>query len=102
MPDDSRIDRVYAQVMRHHPYGWALYKKVTRRDMFPGSCGYFDPEGDWRGIADLNDPPELAKQGWKMPHDDMRFPQPPDSVVWGPKSSGSVNFNHVGGTIGAT
>lgn len=102
MPDESRIDRVYAQLMRHHPYGWALYKKITRRDMFPGSCGYFDSEGDWCGIADLNNRQDLAEQGWKMPDNRIGSTQPPQSVKWGPKISGSVKSNQVGGTIGAT
>ncbi|KAK5999137.1 hypothetical protein PT974_01526 [Cladobotryum mycophilum] len=103
MTDKSRLDRVYAQLMRHHPYGWALYKKVTKREIFPGSCGYFDPEGDWQTIVDLTGPSHnLVGQGWKVPCDKIHSTRSPESTTWGPKNSGSIESRSVGGTVGAT
>ncbi|KAL7933332.1 hypothetical protein V8C35DRAFT_305555 [Trichoderma chlorosporum] len=101
MPDNFRLDRAYAQLLRHHPYGWALYKKVTARDIHPGSCGYFDSDGDWRTLADLTSPKGLARQGWTTTDGNIIDDNHPESMIWGPKSSSSVQSTHIGGSVGA-
>lgn len=101
MTDKSRLDRVYAQLLRHHPYGWALYKKVTKRDVFPGCCGYFDTDGDWHGLVDLNAGPNLTSQGWMIPDAGIINEKSPESMTWGPKNSNSIQSNHFGGTLEA-
>lgn len=101
MSDESRLDRVYARLMLNHPYGWALYKKMTVRELRPGHCGYFDPDGDWHTLVDLTRPVEtLAREGWRAPNAQIRNDCMPESMVWGPKSSSSVRARRVGGTIG--
>ncbi|KAL7910080.1 hypothetical protein GGI35DRAFT_447809 [Trichoderma velutinum] len=102
MPDQSRLDRVYAGLLRQHPYGWALYKKLTRRDIFPGSCGYFDSDGDWHTLVDLIRQSELTSQGWSPPSQKISNNQPPQSMIWGPKVSGGISSSSVGGTVGST
>lgn len=102
MPGESRLDRVYARLMSNHPYGWALYKKVTAKDLRPGHCGFFDSDGDWYTLVDLTSPvQELALQGWEPPHAQIQN-RDPESMVWGPKSSSSVRAHQLGGTIGTT
>ncbi|KAM0470853.1 hypothetical protein ACHAPX_009727 [Trichoderma viride] len=100
MSGKSRLDRVYAQLMSDHPYGWGLYKKVTTRDLHPGSCGYFDPEGDWNTITDLSDPQNLTTQGWTIPDDQLHDSEGPKSATWGPKTSSAIRSCRIGGTAG--
>ncbi|RYP58987.1 hypothetical protein DL771_011041 [Monosporascus sp. 5C6A] len=103
MPDESRLDRVYARLMLNHPYGWALYKKITTKDVRPGYCGYFDPDSDWHTLVDLTSPAEeLAGQGWQAPDVGINNNKVPESMIWGPKSSSSVRTRQVGGTVGTT
>lgn len=102
MSGKSRLDRVYAQLMSDHPYGWGLYKKVTTRDLHPGSCGYFDSEGDWNTIIDLSDPQNLTTQGWTTPDDQLQDSEGPKSAIWGPKTSSSIRSCRIGGTAGGT
>ncbi|KAF3013211.1 hypothetical protein E8E14_005134 [Neopestalotiopsis sp. 37M] len=102
MPDNSRLDRVFAELLRHHAYGWALFKKVTAEDMHPGSCGYFDSEGDWVQAVDLTLPShDLLSEGWEAPEDRIHHDRAPVALIWGPKTSGEVHVNRMGGTFGA-
>ncbi|KAK4078310.1 uncharacterized protein Triagg1_3326 [Trichoderma aggressivum f. europaeum] len=101
MADKSRLDRVYAKLLSNHPYGWALYKKVTTQDMHPGSCGYFDSDGDWHTIVDLRSPDDLTTHGWALPDDRINEIRAPGSTRWGPKSSKSVQTICIGGTAKA-
>ncbi|EHK47297.1 hypothetical protein TRIATDRAFT_217898 [Trichoderma atroviride IMI 206040] len=87
--------------MRIHPYGWGLYKKVTTHDIHPGSCGYFDLEGDWKSIIDLSSEQDLISQGWKIPDDEIFDNNGPGSATWGPKTSSSVQSCSIGGTVKA-
>lgn len=95
----SRLDKLYARLMDDHPYGWALYKKVTTREIHPGSCGYFDSEGNWRSIADLSSPHDLTNQGWTVPDDGIHDGRGPVSMIWGPNCSKSIQStcNYIGG-----
>ncbi|KAK8036595.1 hypothetical protein PG991_001732 [Apiospora marii] len=103
MPDAYRLDKAFARLLRHHAYGWALFKKVAAKDMHPGSCGYFDPEGDWQPLVDLTRPSDdLLAEGWAAPDARLYHDEAPESLVWGPKSSRAVNANQSGGTAGAT
>ncbi|KAL7931986.1 hypothetical protein V8C35DRAFT_323246 [Trichoderma chlorosporum] len=88
--------------MSDHPYGWSLYKKVTARDLHPGSCGYFDSEGDWNTIVDLLDPQSLTAQGWTIADDELHNTEGPKSATWGPKISNSIRTCRIGGTVGPT
>jgi hypothetical protein len=102
MVEKTRLDRVYAQLLRNHPYGWALYKKTTTRDLHPGSCGYFDTDGDWKSLADLTRPDELIRSGWAVPEDPINRHGSSESLVWGPKNSRSVRSHCLGVTAGTT
>lgn len=101
MADKSRLDRVYAKLLSNHPYGWALYKKVTTQDMQPGSCGYFDSDGDWHTIVDLLSPDDLTIHGWALPDGKINELRTSGSTRWGPKSSKFVRTLCIGGTADA-
>ncbi|KAI5920111.1 hypothetical protein F4810DRAFT_449030 [Camillea tinctor] len=88
MANKSRIDRVFARLLMNHPYGWALYKKVSAKDLHPGTCGYFDSDGDWKILKIQN----------HLLDAESREPEP---LTWGPKSSESVVCRQIGGSIGA-
>ncbi|KAI1492281.1 hypothetical protein F5X96DRAFT_627545 [Biscogniauxia mediterranea] len=87
MTNKSRVDRVFARLLMNHPYGWALYKKVSAKDLRPGIVGYFDSEGDWKALKIQN----------HILDADSREPEP---LTWGPKSSESVVSRQIGGSIG--
>ncbi|KAM5343683.1 hypothetical protein ACJ41O_012220 [Fusarium nematophilum] len=103
MPNQSRLDRAFARLLMNHPYGWALYKKVTSKDLRPGTCGYFDVDGDWRTLVDLSsDDEDLLKAGWNAPSDPIkRGGRAPETLTWGPKNSTSVVSRQVGAEVGA-
>ena len=50
----TQLDHRYRQMMRHHPFGYALYKPVLRSNMKPGDAGIFNSGGFWTKILDLN------------------------------------------------
>lgn len=103
MRNKSRLDRVFAQLLQHHPYGWALYKKATTRDVHPGCCGYFDTDGDWHTLVDLMSSDEdLTQKGWKSPSDSFNSrDEEPQTLIWGPKTSKTVVSRQLGGEAGA-
>ncbi|KAL6412602.1 hypothetical protein AUP68_03806 [Ilyonectria robusta] len=103
MRNKSRLDRVFAQLLQHHPYGWALYKKATTREVHPGCCGYFDTDGDWHTLVDLTSSDEdLTQKGWKSPSDSFKSrDEEPQTLIWGPKTSKTVVSRQLGGEVGA-
>ncbi|GJC86508.1 hypothetical protein ColLi_09346 [Colletotrichum liriopes] len=100
MSKSSRVDRVYARLLLDHAYGWGLFKKFTTRDIHPGVCGYFDSDGDWHTLVDLNDADDLASQGWSTLDVPMNRDDKVDLMTWGPKKSGSVVARRTGITAG--
>lgn len=56
MAPKDRWDKVYADCFKDQPEGHALYKKVSVTELKPGTCGFFDEQGDWQMIADLIEP----------------------------------------------
>ena len=53
MRNRDRWDVVYADCFKNQPEGHALYKKLSITQLKPGTCGYFDDQGDWQQIEDL-------------------------------------------------
>ncbi len=92
MPGTGRLDELYAELLKDHPEGHALYKKCSGRDVKPGSCGYFDADGDWNSIVELHgkNHDALAANGWT----DLKgvtVSEDPGFVRWGPKTSRNVH-----------
>jgi hypothetical protein len=66
MPNKNRWDVIYANCFENQPEGHALYKKVSITQLEPGTCGYFDQQGDWQQIVDLTKPDELKEKGYSF------------------------------------
>ena len=102
MSHETRLDIVYSKLLLNHPEGWALYKKTSAAEIKPGSCGYFDDDGDWQGIVQLTDKAALSSSGWNLLEQDVQVSIDTGTVRWGPKHSELVSGYDVGGTVGAS
>lgn len=60
----ERHDVVFQNQFRNFPEGHALYLPVPSAAMKPGTCGYFDHNGDWQTIVQLTDSGALEHGGW--------------------------------------
>lgn len=95
MSPQTGLDRTYRQMMRNHPFGYALYKPVRQSSMKPGTCGYFNDSGFWTKLFDLND-------SFSLSYHDLGDAQgtnsePRDSgITWDPKVSRGASKVDVG------
>ena len=88
MVNNERLDRAFANALINHPYGWALWKKMTRDedpDFAPGCVGWMNSTGDWCFMEKIAD--ALAT--------------PKNMGSWGPKYSRKVDMLRIGGTGGS-
>ena len=47
------LREVYSKEMEFHGFGHGLYKPMAADDIQPPCCGFFDRNGDWNLIANL-------------------------------------------------
>ncbi|KZF19065.1 hypothetical protein L228DRAFT_53304 [Xylona heveae TC161] len=80
----------YAERMKNHPFGFALYKPTSNTILKPGSVGYFDGSGFWNPITDLTNKDALKRRNLKEPGELSRAPRE-EIKGWGPKVSTKVN-----------
>jgi len=73
------LNRIYANEMQDHPYGYALYQPVFNNIIKPGAAGFFTAEGFWSPLADLTDPESLNAAGLKPPKHALS-PAPPQEL----------------------
>ncbi|WKT52379.1 hypothetical protein QSH57_002893 [Fusarium oxysporum f. sp. vasinfectum] len=78
------LDLKYAELMRAHPFGTALYLPIPSSQFQPGFIGYFDATGAWNPIGDLTSssslPPGLSSiDGTTLKR------APSQKQMWGPK-----------------
>ncbi|KAI9663916.1 MAG: hypothetical protein M1821_007407 [Bathelium mastoideum] len=57
------LHKQYAKCMKKRSEGHALYRNISATRLKPGTCGYFDNDGDWQVIVHATDAAELQKQG---------------------------------------
>jgi hypothetical protein len=88
--DIKRLNKVYADEMKNHPYGYGLYQPPFSTVIKPGSVGYFDKLGFWSPIADLTDPASLSAAGLQPPRQKLSK-APSQKQIWGPMASKSVS-----------
>ena len=62
MAPRDRWDQIYADCFKDQPEGHALYKDVSVEKLKPGTCGFFDEQGDWQIIADLIEPDDTQNE----------------------------------------
>ena len=79
------LQQTYADAMRHHPFGFALYHPCDKTVLKPGSCGYFNTRGDWNPIVAVS-----ISDGQFLKIDDDLQMSPPQTLEWGPKCSEHV------------
>lgn len=89
MPD-SKLNEVYAQGMKQHPYGYALFKPRDSTIIKPGLCGFFDDNSNWTTIVDTTTIPDNHThfQPLKKKYDPCL--DQPETLKWGPQYSQSV------------
>lgn len=97
----ASLERVYADQMRHHPYGYALYHPASTTTLRPGSVGFFDGLGFWNPIAHLEDLPSLKKHGLKQPSEALERSPTERIRKWTPRTSSGVSEKLLGFRIGA-
>lgn len=81
----------YANQMKHHSYGYALFHPVSNGILKPGSVEYLDEWGFWNPIANLEDPESLSRYGLTSPSAPLSRAKPSQIKRWTPKLSSRVN-----------
>jgi hypothetical protein len=99
LANDSRLDRVFGRLLLNHPYGWALYKKTSARDVKPGSCGYFDSTGDWCSIVQLAEFGAVEMKSLGSFDEQLDVRSGLDPRTWGPKESAFACGVSLGGSV---
>lgn len=98
MPSQAPADRwdvVYARSFKNQPEGHALYQSLTSRELRPGSCGYFDHNGDWQLVANLTNK-ELGSFD-RVPNLQVRTKT---GAQWPLRTSQGVSGMRLGGNVG--
>jgi hypothetical protein len=93
------LNRIYADEMQNHPYGYGLYQPTFSTVIKPGSVGFFDPSGFWSPLADLTDPKSLDALGLKPPRHALA-PAPSQKQSWGPMTSKSTSAHNLDASAG--
>lgn len=90
MSHRESLNRLYAEQMKHHPQGYALYEPISTALLKPGACGYFDNFGSWNPIAQLDDSESLEQRGFRCPSEELEEAKDRTNIIWGPKCSMGV------------
>ncbi|KAJ6082737.1 hypothetical protein N7499_007611 [Penicillium canescens] len=89
LPSEGKpLDIEYADQMRSHPYGTALYNPQPHNIFHPGMVGYFDRDGNWNPIIDLSkqpDPTSPTSTTTLKPPPTLPPLATPEHQTWGPK-----------------
>jgi hypothetical protein len=86
--EEKPLDIEYADQMRSHPYGTALYNPQPHNIFHPGMVGYFDRAGNWNPIIDLSklsDPTSPTSTTTLRPPPTLPPLATPEHQTWGPK-----------------
>jgi hypothetical protein len=94
------LDRIYTERLAGQPEGHALYRNYSATVLKPGACGYFDVDGDWKGIIQLTDSGALEKAGYKL-LEEIMIEVEPGYTKWKPKTSDLVKGYRVDATATA-
>jgi hypothetical protein len=85
MSSDDSLQHVYANSMRQHPFGFALYHPSDKDLLKLGSCGYFNDLGDWNPITNVS-----ADDNKYVAIEEELQKADPQELSWGPKCSDHV------------
>ncbi|KAF4439050.1 hypothetical protein FACUT_4404 [Fusarium acutatum] len=78
------LDLKYAELMRAHPFGTALYLPIPSSQFQPGFIGYFDSTGAWNPIGNLTSSPSLPSGLSSIDGTTLKR-APSQKQIWGPK-----------------
>jgi hypothetical protein len=95
-PNSKALDLAYANFMKNHPFGTALYTPQPYGLFHPGSVGYFDSNGSWNPIVDLSSPEDLAELGYTPVAERLKRAPSEKSIQWGPKISSKTKAQKLG------
>lgn len=90
MSIEHRHDVVYNKQFKNAHEGHALYRPISSQEIRPGACGFFDSQGDWNPIVQLDDMESLKNEGWTTPQD-LEVILDPVSISWKPKHSSHMS-----------
>jgi hypothetical protein len=85
MSRKENLQMIYAEAMRHHPYGYPLYQPCNTKSLKLGSCGYLNEYGDWNHICNVLD----GTQPFDKVQGDLQLGDT-ESMTWLPKCSEHV------------
>ena len=91
----GKFDQQYADIMRNHPFGVAVYRPLSQIIFKVGACGYFDDFGSWQPIVDLERPNQLLEKKLTPPEKLEKAPLD-DGIEWGPKVSSKTTAKKIG------
>ncbi|KAF5606432.1 uncharacterized protein FSUBG_6040 [Fusarium subglutinans] len=93
------LDLKYAELMRAHPFGTALYLPIPSSQFQPGFIGYFDATGAWNPIGDLTSSSSLPS-GLSSIDDTTLKQAPSQKQIWGPKLGKATRGKAIDLTLG--
>ncbi|TAQ87224.1 hypothetical protein B7494_g4456 [Chlorociboria aeruginascens] len=99
-PNSKLLDIAYAEHMKNHPFGTALYTPQAYRLFHPGCVGYFDSNGSWNPIADLSSSDTMATTEYTPVVEQLERAPPETSIHWGPKISSKTKAQKVSLKVG--
>ena len=91
----------YAERMKCHPFGFALYHPASSRILRPGSVGFFDSLGVWVPVAHLEDSESLSKHGLRFPKTSLTVAKTERIKGWTTKVSTGVTERSGGADLRA-
>jgi hypothetical protein len=92
------LHKEYAELMKHHPEGHALYIKQSTREINPGMCGLFNYDGRWNPIVQLTNKKALETGNW-TPLQGFRKQKPQGGIYLTAKTAKSTSGVAVATTI---
>jgi hypothetical protein len=72
-----------------------LFRAISGNVMKPGTCGYFDGDGDWRTIVQTTDQNALSAGGWTLPKGFQISMNQVTKQTWEPKISQNIKSSFV-------
>ncbi|KAF8896882.1 hypothetical protein CPB84DRAFT_1681939 [Gymnopilus junonius] len=86
----EKLDKLYADIMKAHPFGIAMYRPLPSSVFGPGCCGYFDHDGSWNPIVHLMDTESLLRKGLELPDEELERAPVDNGITWGPMVSSNI------------
>lgn len=84
------FNRTYADSMRHHGYGLALFEPISCNSLRPASVGFFGADGNWNLIAMLDDLNSVVRAGMRAPATQIEVMERNEASSSEPKVSSNV------------